>query len=199
MPQTQDTSLEKLLGTIRNHHPGADFSMVEEAYYFSKNAHKNQVRVSGENYFIHPFNVALLLAQKGLDDVVVASALLHDVVEDTHIDGKEIRRLFGKKVSVLVEGVTKLDLLSFKSRQEQSAANIIKTLAAASKDPRVFVIKMFDKLHNMRTLKFLPKEKQQRIAGDVLTIYVPLVHKLGMHELKYELEDLAFRALEPKK
>ncbi|MAG18433.1 MAG: hypothetical protein CL944_03100 [Candidatus Diapherotrites archaeon] len=191
--------LTDLKKTIRKFHPKADLSMVEEAFYFSKNAHEKQFRASGKPYFTHPLEVAKILAGEGLDKVIISATLLHDVIEDTKASRKEIESLFGKKVSALVEGVTKLDMLSFKSRQEYSTAAIIKTIIAASKDLRVLVIKIFDKLHNMRTIKYLPKEKQRRIASDILSIYVPLIHKLGMHEVKYELEEISFKILEPKK
>ncbi|MCR4335075.1 MAG: HD domain-containing protein [archaeon] len=191
--------LNDLKKILKKFHPKTDLSVVEEAFYFSKKSHENQFRASGKPYFTHPYEVAKILAEEGLDEVIVSAALLHDVIEDTNASKKEIESLFGKKVAALVEGVTKLDILSFKSRQEYSTAAITKTVIAASKDLRILIIKIFDKLHNMRTIKYLPKEKQRRIAGDVMSIYVPLIHKLGMHEVKYELEELSFGILEPKK
>jgi len=191
--------LTEIKKAIKNFHPKADLSMVDEAFYFSRNAHKNQRRASGKLYFTHPLAVAKSLAEQGLDEVIVTAGLLHDVIEDTNTGKKELNKIFGKQVADLVDGVTKLDIISFKSRQESSIATIIKTFIAASKDLRVLIIKIFDKLHNMHTLKYLPREKQKRISSDALSIYVPLIHKLGMHEVKYELEELAFSILEPKK
>ncbi len=179
--------------------PEADFSMLEEAYYFSKKAHEGQFRESGEAYFTHPVAVAKELAKKGMDEVVVSAALLHDIIEDTKTDKKEILSKFGEDVYRLVDGLTKLDALAFRSRQEHSNASIIKTMMAASKDIRVLVIKLYDKLHNMRTISFLDEEKRKRIAADALTVYVPISHKLGMHAMKYELEDICFATLEPQK
>ncbi|MFH1390888.1 MAG: HD domain-containing protein [Candidatus Diapherotrites archaeon] len=199
MGENVKKELNNLKKIIRKFHPKADLSMVEEAFYFSKNSHENQFRASGKPYFSHPYEVAKTLAEEGLDEVIVSAALLHDVIEDTKSNRKEIVSIFGKKVAALIEGVTKLDILSFKSKQEYSTATIIKTIIAASKDLRILVIKIYDKLHNMRTIKYLPKEKQRRIASDVLSIYVPIIHKLGMHKVKYELEELAFSVLEPKK
>lgn len=174
-------------------------SMVEEAFYFAQKAHENQYRKSGEEYFTHPVAVARMLAEKGMDEVVVTPALLHDVLEDTKVKARELKKMFGEEVYSLVEGVTNLDRATFKSRHEKSTANTIKTMMASSKDLRVLVIKLFDKLHNMRTIKYLPKKKQMQIAADALMVYAPLSHRLGMHDYKYELEDLCFKTLEPKK
>ncbi len=199
MPRTTEHGLAALEAAMGRFHPEGNSGMVAEAYYFSKNAHAGQMRKSGEPYFNHPLAVAQSLADRGMDEVVVSAALLHDTVEDTKTERKEIGAKFGKDVYRLVDGLTKLDLLAFKSRQDQSNANVIKTIMAASKDIRVLVIKLYDKLHNVRTLGFLEPEKRKRIAADALTIYVPISHKLGMHALKYELEDLCFAALEPGK
>lgn len=198
MPPDFKAELEALKRTVLTHHPKARLSLVEEAYWFAKKAHEGQKRASGEDYFIHPAAVARMLAEKGLDEVIVSAALLHDVVEDTDVPPEEIRRAFGTEIYGLVDGLTKLDIAAFKSRKEQTTANIIKTIMASSKDMRVLVIKLFDKLHNMRTLGHLPKESQKRLAADALTIYVPLVHKLGMHDMKYELEDICFSHLDPE-
>src|SRR3989344_1032445 len=199
MPVDFEKELASLLLEIRKHNAHANTSMVEEAFWLSKAAHEPQKRESGEPYFLHPLAVAKMLAEKGLDTPIITAALLHDTLEDTKLKRDELEKKFGSEIHGLVEGVTKLDIASFRSKQEQSTANIIKTVMASSKDIRVLVIKLFDKLHNMRTIKHLPKEKQVRIAADALTIYVPLAHQLGMHDMKYELEDLCFKVLEPEK
>ncbi len=198
-PAGHDSQLAFLESAILASRPHASIGIVQEAYYFSKKAHEGQFRESGEPYFIHPFSVALELAQKGMDEVLVSAALMHDVIEDTKIPRTDILAKFGSDVYRLVDGLTKLDRAAFKSRQERSNANLIKTIMAASKDIRVLVIKLYDKLHNMRTIGHLEREKARRIAADALTVYVPISHKLGMHALKYELEDICFELLEPKK
>ena len=194
-----EKDLREIQKALKKWHPKANTSMVEEAFYLAKKAHKGQKRKSGKPYFTHPLAAAKMLAERGLDEVVVTSGLLHDVIEDTDISRKEIEKLFGKEVYTLIEGVTKLQKFSFNDAQEYSTATTIKTIIAGSKNLRVFIIKIFDKLHNMRTIKYLSKEKQKRIAADVLTIYIPIIHKLGMHEVKYEMEDIAYEILEPKK
>lgn len=199
MVRIAEHDLAALEAAMARFRPEGNSGMVTEAYYFSRNAHANQMRRSGEPYFSHPLAVSMSLAEKGMDEVVVSAALLHDIIEDTKTERREIEAKFGKDVYRLVEGLTKLDLLAFKSRQDQSNANIIKTIMAASKDIRVLVIKLYDKLHNIRTIGFLEPKRKKRIAADALTVYVPISHKLGMHALKYELEDLCFEALEPKK
>ncbi len=191
--------LENLLATIKKNCPEAKLSLVEEAFWLAKSAHENQKRESGEDFFSHPLAVSKMLAEKGLDEAMVSAALLHDTIEDTRICGDDLEKKFGKGITRLVEGVTKLENSREMSRQEQSTASMIKTIMASAKDIRVLVIKLFDKLHNMRTISHLSKEKQRAIAADALTIYVPLAHQLGMHELKYELEDLCFKVLEPEK
>ena len=194
-----EKDLKEITKALKKWHPKANTAMVEEAFYLAKKSHEGQKRKSGKPYFSHPLAVAKMLAERGLDEVIITSGLLHDVIEDTDISRNEIKKLFGKEVYTLVEGVTKLQKFSFNNVQEYSTATAIKTIIAGSKNLRVFIIKIFDKLHNMRTIKYLSKEKQKRIAADVLTIYIPIVHKLGMHEVKYEMEDIAYKILEPKK
>ena len=194
-----DLNLKRIIKNAKKFHPKAKTSMIEEAFYFSKEAHKKQFRKSGERYFTHPVAVATLLAENGLDEVVITAGLLHDVLEDTDASGDEIRKIFGSEVYRLVESSTKLKKAMFTSRQEQSTASMQKTIIASAKDLRVLLIKIFDKLHNMRTIDFLPRSKQKRISADCLTVYIPLAHMLGMHEVKYEMEDLCFKAAEPKK
>ncbi len=192
-------NLAEIRRLARKYNPNANLDMIEEAFRFSEKCHENQFRKSGDPYFSHPVAVAKSLAEKGMDEVVISAALLHDVLEDSKVTEARMQKIFGKQVTGLVRGVTKLDMMRFRSRQEQSTANALKTIIAASKDIRVLLIKLYDKLHNMRTLRFLPKEKQKRIAIDALSVYVPLAHKLGIHGLKYEMEDLCFETLEPKK
>ena len=198
MPNTFSKDLLEIKKEVEKFRPNLDFALIEEAFYFSKNAHKTQKRKSGDPYFIHPLSIAKKMAKDGLGEIIISAALLHDVIEDTKTTEKEIIALFGKRIYNLVNGVTKLDKISFNSRQEHSTATIIKTILAASKDIRVLIIKLYDKLHNMQTIKFLSKNKQHQIASDVLTIYVPLAHKLNMHSLKIELENLAFSIINPK-
>ncbi|HZX19768.1 MAG TPA: HD domain-containing protein [archaeon] len=199
MKKAFNKELEEIKESLKKWHPHSDFSMLEEAFWLSENAHEGQYRKSEEPYFTHPVSVAKSLAEAGLDETVVSAGLLHDSIEDTHITGKQIKKFFGEEVYTMVEGLTKLDKQKYKNEQEYNAATTIKTILASYKNLRVLIIKLFDKLHNMRTIKYLPTEKQKRISADTLTIYVPLAHKLGMHKLKNELADLALKALQPKK
>ena len=196
-PSVEETS--DLLTTFRDHHPKADTSLIERAYEVALGAHVGQIRKSGEPYIHHPMAVATIVARQGLDDVTVAAALLHDAVEDTNIDLSDLERDFGADVSLIVDGVTKLDRLHFDSREEQQAASMRKMLVALAKDLRVLIIKLADRLHNMRTLAALPEEKQQRIARETLDIYAPLANRLGMQEVKDQLQDLSLATLHPKR
>ncbi|MEY4010530.1 MAG: pyrophosphokinae [Actinomycetota bacterium] len=174
-------------------------SLVNRAYETARRAHQNQMRSSGEAYINHPIAVARIVAEIGLDEVSLAAALLHDAVEDTEITIEDVRRDFGDEVAELVDGVTKLERLQFDSREEQQAATMRKMLVAIARDIRVLVIKLADRLHNMRTLAGMPIEKQQRVAQETLDIYAPLAHRLGMQDMKQQLEDLSFSALYPKR
>ena len=196
-PSVEETS--DLLTTFHDHHPRADTSLIERAYEVALGAHVGQTRKSGEPYIHHPMAVATIVARQGLDDVTVAAALLHDAVEDTSIDLVDLERVFGADVSLIVDGVTKLDRLYFDSREEQQAASMRKMLVALAKDLRVLIIKLADRLHNMRTLAALPEDKQQRIARETLDIYAPLANRLGMQEVKDQLEDLSLATLHPKR
>ncbi|MBS1265919.1 MAG: Bifunctional (p)ppGpp synthase/hydrolase RelA [Acidimicrobiaceae bacterium] len=196
-PRVEETS--DLLTTFHDHHPRADTSLIERAYEVALGAHVGQTRKSGEPYIHHPMAVATIVARQGLDDVTVAAALLHDAVEDTSIDLTDLERDFGADVSLIVDGVTKLDRLHFDSREEQQAASMRKMLVALAKDLRVLIIKLADRLHNMRTLAALPEDKQQRIARETLDIYAPLANRLGMQEVKDQLEDLSLATLHPKR
>jgi guanosine-3',5'-bis(diphosphate) 3'-pyrophosphohydrolase len=188
-----------LVAAFRARHPKAPTAMIPQAYERAAAAHVGQVRRSGEPYIGHPLAVAKIVAQLGLDDVTVAAALLHDAVEDTGVTLADIEVEFGPDVARIVDGVTKLDRLKFDSKEAQQSATMRKMLVAMAKDLRVLIIKLADRLHNMRTLAALPAWKQERTAQETLDIYAPLAHRLGMQEMRQQLEDLAFSALHPKR
>ena len=191
--------LAPLLASYRRRHPKSPINNINRAYRMASEAHQTQMRRSGEAYINHPLAVAQIVAEIGLDEVSLAAALLHDAVEDTHITLADVEDGFGADVAAIVDGVTKLERIQFDSREEQQAATMRKMLVAMAKDLRVLVIKLADRLHNMRTIAAMPLEKQQRIAQETLDIYAPLAHRLGMQELKQELEDLSFASLHPKR
>ncbi|WP_018247739.1 RelA/SpoT family protein [Orenia marismortui] len=190
-------SLDKLLATIKSYTEEANIGLVKEAYYLAKESHEGQYRVSGEPFVSHPVQVAQIMAELELDIISISAALLHDVVEDTEVTTEELREKFGPEIELLVNGVTKLSKIDFKSREEHQAESLRKMFLAMAKDIRVILIKLADRLHNMRTLQYLPREKQIRKATETLEIYAPLAHRLGISTLKWELEDLSFRYLEP--
>src|SRR3954466_16211653 len=173
--------------------------MINRAYETAREAHRSQLRSSGESYINHPLAVARIVADIGLDEISVAAALLHDAVEDTEITLADVEADFGNEVAAIVDGVTKLERIQFDSREAQQAATMRKMLVAMARDLRVLVIKLADRLHNMRTIAAMPTDKQQRIAQETLDIYAPLAHRLGIQELKQQLEDLSFAALHPKR
>ncbi len=188
-----------LLNAFRQRHPKAPTALITRAYLRSADAHRGQSRNSGEAYVQHPLAVARIVADLGLDDVTVAAALLHDTVEDTGVTVDDISQAFGGDVATIVDGVTKLERVQFNSKEAQQAATMRKMLVAMAKDLRVLIIKLADRLHNMRTIAALPAWKQERIAHETLDIYAPLAHRLGMQDVKTQLEDLAFAALHPKR
>lgn len=188
-----------LLTAYRRRHPKASVALVNKAYEAARIAHISQQRSSGEAYINHPIAVARIVADIGLDDISLAAALLHDAVEDTEITLEDVQRNFGDEVASLVDGVTKLERLQFDSREAQQAATMRKMLVAMARDMRVLIIKLADRLHNMRTLAGMPLDKQQRVAQETLDIYAPLANRLGMQEIKQQLEDLSFAALYPKR
>ncbi len=196
-PHTVDAELAPLVNIYLERHRRGDTTMIEHAYDIARDAHREQVRRSGEPYITHPVGVALVLADLGLDDVTIAAALLHDAVEDTTVTKDDIERELGSDVATIVDGVTKLDRLQFDSKEAQQSATLRKMLVAMAKDIRVLLIKLADRLHNMRTIASLPEFKQRRIAQETLDIYAPLAHRLGIADMKWQLEDTAFAVLYP--
>ncbi len=191
------TKFRELLRTMRANRPGDDLELVRKAYEYSQKNHAGQTRASGEPYLVHPLGVAQVLAEMKMDAVSVAAGLLHDSVEDTSVTIVDIRKEFGEQVAHIVEGVTKISQIDFATREEQQAENLRKMMLAMVDDIRVVLIKLADRLHNMRTLEHLTPERQQKIAKETLEIYGPIAHRLGMGKIRGELEDLGFRYLDP--
>jgi GTP pyrophosphokinase len=191
------TQLQALIEEIPKYQPGADLDLLQRAYRFSEVSHQGQQRASGEPYLSHPLEVAHLLVGFRMDVTTVTAGLLHDVLEDTAATKGDLEREFGKEIAELVDGVTKIGKLAFSSREERQAENFRKMLVAMARDLRVLMIKLADRLHNMRTLDYLPLDKGRKVAQETLDIYAPLAHRLGMAKVKAELEDLALRSLQP--
>jgi GTP diphosphokinase / guanosine-3',5'-bis(diphosphate) 3'-diphosphatase len=191
------TQLETLIDEIPKYQPGADLEVLQRAYRFSERSHRGQQRASGEPYVSHPLQVAGLLVDFKMDVTTVTAGLLHDVLEDTSTTKADLEAEFGKEIAELVDGVTKIGKLAFSSREERQAENFRKMLVAMARDLRVLMIKLADRLHNMRTLDYLAPDKARKIAHETLDIYAPLAHRLGMAKVKAELEDLALRAMSP--
>ena len=190
--------MESTLKTIQEIYEGSQRDLLVKAYEYTKTAHANQKRASGEPYFIHPCAVADILMGLGLDSATIAAALLHDVIEDTERTAEDIKNEFGEEVLGLVSGVTKLEKIVFKSKEDENAENFRKIFVAMAKDVRVIIIKLADRLHNMRSLNFLSHERQQRMANETLDIYAPLAGRLGISQIKCELEDLCLKYLDPE-
>ena len=190
--------MNTVLQMIYDNYAGADRALLVRAYHYAEEAHSGQKRASGEAYFIHPCAVAQILMELGLDSATVAAAFLHDVIEDTPVTEEDIAAEFGEEILELVSGVTKLDKIVFKSREEEEAENFRKIFVAMAKDIRVIIIKLADRLHNMRSLNFLSKERQMKMAQETLDIYTPLAGRLGISQIKCELEDLCLKYLEPE-
>src|SRR5713226_4356303 len=189
---------EDIYETVKRHHAGADLELLRKAYIFSAVEHKGQTRASGEPYLVHPLEVAAILAELRMDPACVAVGLLHDVLEDTLTDADKIKEHFGPDVLRIVEGVTKISKIPFSSSEERQAENFRKLLLAMVDDVRVIIVKLADRLHNMRTLQYLPEDRRIRIARETMDIYAPLAGRLGMSKIKNELEDLSFQYLEPE-
>src|SRR6202162_2743384 len=191
--------VDQLVADVGAYKPDVDRPLLERAFAFAARAHEGQQRRSGEPFIEHPFAVARVLAELHLDEETLAAALLHDVVEDTGTDADQLRAEFGDEVAKLVDGVTKLTRIQFQSREQAEAENYRKMIVAMAQDPRVILIKLADRLHNMRTIEYLGKQKQIQKAKEALEVYAPIAHRLGIHAMKWELEDLAFETLHPRK
>lgn len=195
----KDAAFQRLLDTIHSYLPNDTCDSIKKAFRLADEAHKEQHRASGEPYIIHPLAVTQILADMKIDTRTMTAALLHDVIEDTSYTFEDIERMFGREVAFLVDGVTKLSRLNYRTKEDQQLNSMRKMFLAMAKDVRVVVIKLADRLHNMRTLRYMPSEKQKRIAQETLEIFAPLAHRLGIFNIKWELEDLSFRYLEPDK
>ncbi len=192
-----DATLEDVLTAFTGHHPDGDTGVVERAHAMAARAHDGQTRKTGAPYITHPLAVARMLADYGLDEATIAAALLHDTVEDTELSLEDIRSEFGNEIAQLIDGVTKLDRVRYSNREQQQAASIRKMVVAMAQDVRVLLVKLFDRLHNMRTVTALRPEKQVRVARETLDVYAPLAHRLGVQEIKHEFEDRCFAILHP--
>ena len=191
--------VEELLAEVATYKPEADRELITRAFRFAERSHEGQLRRSGQEFIHHPFGVAQICAELHLDEATIAAALLHDVVEDTDVELDEIRAEFGDEIAKLVEGVTKLTRISFQSREQAEAENYRRMIVAMAEDVRSILIKLADRLHNMRTIEYLGKDKQVQKAKETLEVYAPLAHRLGVHAIKWELEDLSFATLHPRK
>ena len=191
--------VEELIASVEMYNPGVDRELIRRAFEYAAERHRGQVRRSGEEFIHHPWGVARICAELHLDEQTIAAALLHDVVEDTDTELDEVRAEFGPDIAQLVEGVTKLTRIQFSSREQAEAENYRKMIVAMAQDVRVILIKLADRLHNMRTIEYLGKQKQVQKAKETIEVYAPLAHRLGIHALKWELEDLSFQILHPRK
>src|SRR6201997_2341765 len=191
------TKFRDLMKRMQANRPNDDLELVKKAYDYSMKNHAGQSRASGEPYLVHPLEVALVLTEMKMDSVAVAAGLLHDSVEDTSVTVTDIRQEFGEQVAHIVEGVTKISKIDFVTKEEQQAENLRKMMLAMVDDIRVILIKLADRLHNMRTLEHLEPERQQKIARETLEIYAPIAHRLGMGKIRGELEDLGFKYVDP--
>ena len=198
MSEMNPVTIDMILEAVKSYQPNADADLIRRAYELADAAHKGQKRVSGEDYISHPLAVAKILTDLQIDDITISAAILHDVVEDTTHTLDEMRELFGDEVAMLIDGVTKLGRIQYKSKEEQQLESYRKMFLAMAKDIRVIMIKLADRLHNMRTLKYMREDKQKRIARETIEIYAPLANRLGISNVKWELEDLCLRYLDPK-
>ena len=198
MSEMSPVTIDMILEAVKSYQPNADTDLIRRAYELADAAHKGQKRVSGEDYIIHPLAVAKILTDLQIDDITISAAILHDVVEDTTHTLDEMRELFGDEVAMLIDGVTKLGRIQYKSKEEQQLESYRKMFLAMAKDIRVIMIKLADRLHNMRTLKCMREDKRRRIAKETIEVYAPLANRLGISSIKVELEDLCLRYLEPE-
>ena len=189
---------QMIMDRVKEYDPNADFDLIAKAYNYAVIAHGEQKRKSVEPYIIHPVEVALILTEIEMDSASICAALLHDVIEDTSFDYKNLEQEFGEEIAMLVEGVTKLSRINFKTREEAQAENLRKMFLAMANDIRVVLIKLADRLHNMRTLNYQPESRQKQIAQETMDIFAPLAHRLGVFKFKWQLEDLAFLYLQPE-
>jgi len=197
--RSRSQEIAGLLAAYEHHHPKGDTSVIERAFELALAAHEGQYRKSGEPYIRHPVAVATIVARQGIDDITIAAALLHDAVEDTHVGLSQLEKEFGPDLARIVDGVTKLERVKYDSKELQQAATMRKMIVAIASDMRVLIIKLADRLHNLSTVAALPAFKQERTARETLDVYAPLAHRLGMQEMKMQLEDLSFAALHPRR
>ncbi|HEX6764655.1 MAG TPA: HD domain-containing protein, partial [Polyangiaceae bacterium] len=191
-------ALDSLVDIVKTYHPAADVDLIRKAYKYSEWAHQGQTRKSGEPYFVHPASVAGLITELRLDTASVCAGLLHDVLEDTRVTSTDLTREFGSEVMTIVDGVTKLGKINFNSREDRQAESFGKMVVAMAQDLRVLLVKLCDRLDNMRTMDHMKPEAQERISRETREIYAPLASRLGMQRVKSELEDLSFKYLEPE-
>ena len=195
--EKQEIKIQDVISKRKQHSRKVDTKLIMKAYEYATTHHGDQCRRSGEPYIIHPLNVAYILADIGLDDSTICAALLHDVVEDTDVTADDIKKEFGEEIEEMVAGVTKLGNMQFSSIEEQQVEDYRKMFLAMVKDIRVILIKLADRLHNMRTLKYLKRDRQIANAKETMELYAPLANRLGLYSLKWELEDLSFKYLYP--
>ena len=198
MSEVKQFEIEDVINAVKEKNKNADTKQIMKAYEFAKKMHSSQFRKSGEPYIIHPVQVAYILATLELDTSTICAALLHDVVEDTEVTNNDLKNIFGEEIAEMVEGVTKLSKIQFFSLKEQQVEDYRKMFLAMGKDIRVILIKLADRLHNMRTLKYLTRDRQIAISQETMDLYAPLANRLGLYSIKWELEDLAFKYLFPE-
>lgn len=198
MQEEKEITVQDIINKRKEHARKVDTKLIMKAFNYATSHHGDQCRRSGEPYIIHPLNVAYILADIGLDDSTICAALLHDVVEDTEATDADIRQEFGVEIAEMVEGVTKLGSMQFASIEEQQVEDYRKMFLAMGKDIRVILIKLADRLHNMRTLKYLKRDRQIANAKETMELYAPLANRLGLYSIKWELEDLGFKYLYPE-
>jgi GTP pyrophosphokinase len=191
-------TIQEIINKVKKYNKKSDTKLIKKAYSYAAEYHKDQKRLSGEEYIVHPLEVADIITTLELDDAAICAALLHDTIEDTGTTYDDVKNAFGEEIAQLVEGVTKLGKLEYVDKEEEQAENYRKLFMAMAKDIRVLMVKLADRLHNMRTLKYLREERQISNAKETLQVYSPLANRLGIYSIKWELEDLAFQYIEPQ-